>query len=135
MNKYNEYEIIFILHPHTLSDLLKKHVSYLQKMIEENSGKTLKLHIISPKSLEWVRKKQNTGIYIYHRYIVSSNIINKYEQYLSNLDNLMLKQFILLNKNVDLSSYKSINSKENLLTITSDNNIFMKNIFQLNNIL
>ncbi len=58
------YEGMFIFHPDLNEEELEKEVSFVEKMLRENNGESVKCQIIGKKTLAYPVKKKNEGYYV-----------------------------------------------------------------------
>jgi small subunit ribosomal protein S6 len=96
-----EYETIYVI-KQDVEDT--KAIEFIQKMkalVEREGGKHLKITNMGRRKLAWERAKQQRGMFVHHRYLGASTIVAEYERTLAIEETILLRQTIVLNKDVD----------------------------------
>jgi small subunit ribosomal protein S6 len=101
-----EYETIYVMRPE-LDDNAAKDVMLAKKeLVEKMGGKTLKVTALGRRKLAWDTQKQNRGIYVLHHFLANANLVKDFDRALSIDDNILLRQSILINDDVDPNTAK-----------------------------
>src|SRR5690606_7235593 len=81
-----EYETIYILKPDTLNDQVADLNQRVRGIIETRGGKVLQVDNWGKRRLSYEIKKQLKGIYLYWKYLGSSEIVAEFERNMRMLD-------------------------------------------------
>jgi small subunit ribosomal protein S6 len=81
-----EYETIYILKPDTINDQVADVNQRVRTIIEERGGKILKVDNWGKRRLAYEVRKQLKGIYLYWKYLGSSDIVAEFERNMRMLD-------------------------------------------------
>ncbi len=96
-----EYESIYVLNPETTDLKAKEFALRMKDLILREGGKSIKLDCLGRRKLAWERKKYQRGIYMQHRYLGNPGLVTEYERTLAIEETVILRQSVLLNKNID----------------------------------
>jgi ribosomal protein S6 len=119
----NIYETIFFIKSNVKIEQINFFIKDICKLELTYKSKNLYIKTIENKKLSWILKKQNFATLIYHKYICDPLFVKHYNNYLKMIDCCLLKQVILIKKNVNIDSFKEIdkNVHEVFTTINNDN--------------
>ncbi len=98
---YREYETIYVLRPELEDSLAKETMLQLKELVANQGGINLKVSNWGRKKLAWERKKYQRGLYVHHTYLAQSGVVNELERTLGINENVLLRQTILLARNVN----------------------------------
>ena len=98
---YREYETIYVLRPELEDSLAKETMLQLKEVVEQQGGINLKVSNWGRKKLAWERKKYQRGLYVHHTYLAQTGVVNELERSLGINENVLLRQTILLARNVN----------------------------------
>ena len=73
----------------------------LKEVVEQQGGINLKVSNWGRKKLAWERKKYQRGLYVHHTYLAQTGVVNELERSLGINENVLLRQTILLARNVN----------------------------------
>ena len=73
----------------------------LKEIVEQQGGINLKVSNWGRKKLAWERKKYQRGLYVHHTYLAQTGVVNELERSLGINENVLLRQTILLARNVN----------------------------------
>jgi small subunit ribosomal protein S6 len=96
-----EYETIFILRPDTPQDGILSVNNRVKGVIDQMSGKLLKLDNWGKRKLAYEVRKQLKGIYLYWRYLGSSGVVEEIERNLRMLDTVIRYYTVVVDRDVD----------------------------------
>jgi small subunit ribosomal protein S6 len=96
-----EYETIYILRFDVEDAAAIDFINKMKGVVEKEGGKHLKITNWGRRKLAWERNKQQKGMYVHHRYLGRPGLVAEYERNLGISDAVMLRQTIVLNKDVD----------------------------------
>jgi small subunit ribosomal protein S6 len=99
-----EYETIYIIKPDVEDQKAMDFINKMKGVVEREGGKHLKITNMGRRKLAWEREKQQRGMYVHHRYLGKSGLVAEYERNLAIEETIMLRQTIVLNKDVDPAS-------------------------------
>ena len=95
-----EYETIFILRPDTPQDGILGVNNRIKGIIDQMSGKLLKLDNWGKRKLAYEVRKQLKGIYLYWRYLGTSGVVEEIERNLRMLDSVVRYYTVLVDEDV-----------------------------------
>ena len=95
-----EYETIFILRPDTPQDGILGVNSRIKGIIDQMSGKLLKLDNWGKRKLAYEVKKQLKGIYLYWQYLGTTGTVEEIERNLRMLDSVVRYYTVLVDEDV-----------------------------------
>jgi len=124
---HNLYEIILFVHPKETLESVNSLTNEFCDIVKKN-GKNIFLKVISKKKLAWVRKKQLFATLIYHKFVSTPQVVRKYEEDLKSIEMCLLKQIILIEKDVRHSSYVEMSDKSYLVSTNSEECNFIDEI-------
>lgn len=101
-----EYESIYILNPEITDFKAKEFALKMKELILREGGKNIKVDCLGRRKLAWERKKYQRGVYIQHRYLGNPGLVTEYERMLAIEENVILRQSVLLNKNVNIEAFE-----------------------------
>jgi small subunit ribosomal protein S6 len=99
-----EYETIYILRSDVEDATAIDFINKMKGIVEKEGGKHLKITNWGRRKLAWERNKQQKGMYVHHRYLGKPGLVAEYERNLGISDSVMLRQTVVLNKDVDPST-------------------------------
>ena len=99
-SNYREYETIYILRPELEDSLAKETMLSLKEVVAKHGGINLKVSNWGRRKLAWERKKHQRGLYVHHTYLAQSGVVSEFERTLGINENVLLRQTILLARNV-----------------------------------
>ena len=85
-HRSREYETIFIVHPETQAETMDQIADRVTDVISRLSGKLLKAENWGKRRLAYPVKKQQSGYYIYVRYLGYSDMVHEIERNLRMLE-------------------------------------------------
>ena len=85
-HRSREYETIFIVHPETQAETMDQIADRVTDVISRLSGKLLKAENWGKRRLAYPVKKQQSGYYIYVRYLGYSDMVHEVERNLRMLE-------------------------------------------------
>lgn len=98
-----EYETIYVL-DYTLTDSnAKAIVLKMKELVFREHGKNIRVESWGRRKLAWVRKNHTRGIYVYHHYLGMPGLVAEFERNLAIEPAVILRQTLLVNKNVNQS--------------------------------
>ncbi len=86
VHRAREYETIFIIHPETPSDTIDQIAERITDVIARLNGKLLKAENWGKRRLAYTVKKQQSGYYVYVRYLGYSDMVHEVERNLRMLE-------------------------------------------------
>jgi small subunit ribosomal protein S6 len=99
-----EYETIYVIKPDVEDNKAIDFINKMKAVVEREGGKHLKITNMGRRKLAWERQKQQRGMFVHHRYIGMPGIVAEYERTLAIEETIMLRQTIVLNKDVNPAS-------------------------------
>jgi small subunit ribosomal protein S6 len=96
-----EYETIYVIKPDVEDTKAIEFIQKMKALVEREGGKHLKITNMGRRKLAWERAKQQRGMFVHHRYLGASGIVAEYERTLAIEETILLRQTIVLNKDVD----------------------------------
>lgn len=106
VERMREYETIYVMRPELDDNAAKDFMLAKKDLIEKMGGKNLKVTALGRRKLAWDTQKQNRGIYVLHQFLGHPNLVKEWERALSIDDNILLRQSIVLKRDVDPSLAK-----------------------------
>jgi small subunit ribosomal protein S6 len=85
-HRAREYETIFIVHPDTPSDTMDQIAERITDVVKRLNGKLLKAENWGKRRLAYSVKKQQSGHYIYVRYLGYSDMVHEVERNLRMIE-------------------------------------------------
>ncbi|QQG34909.1 MAG: 30S ribosomal protein S6 [Deltaproteobacteria bacterium] len=101
-----EYEYVYVLKPEVNDTFAKNFMLKMKHLVIETRGKSLRISCWGKRWLAWKRKGYRQGIFVCHHFLGNSGVIEKYEEALNSSNMILLKQCILLKKNVNQSVFR-----------------------------
>jgi small subunit ribosomal protein S6 len=99
-----EYETIYVMRPE-LDDKEAKDLMMTKKaLIEQLGGVNLKVTAMGRRKLQWETKKETRGVFVHHRFLGNPGIVKDFDRDMSIDDKVLIRQSVLLNKDVDAST-------------------------------
>ena len=99
-----EYETIYILSPETSDASAKDFMLKMKDLVVREGGRNIKVDCWGRRKLAWDRDKKQRGIFVHHLYLGGPKIVAEYERTLAIDENVMLRQSVLVNSDVDLET-------------------------------
>lgn len=99
-----EYESIYVLNPETTDSAVKDFMIKMKDLITREGGKNIKVDCWGRRKLAWERGKHQRGVYVHHHYLGKPGLVAEFERSLAIDENVILRQSILLGKDVDPST-------------------------------
>lgn len=96
-----EYESIYVLNPETTDSAVKDFMIKMKDLITREGGKNIKVDCWGRRKLAWERGKHQRGVYVHHHYLGKPGLVAEFERSLAIDENVILRQSVLLGKNVD----------------------------------
>lgn len=114
-----EYETVFILRPETNHDTLGVLNSRVRSIVEQLGGKVLKLENWGKRKLAYEIKKQLKGIYMYWRYLGTTDMVAEIERNLRMMESVIRYLTIKMDENVIPATMESTVTDETYLKAAS----------------
>lgn len=99
-----EYETIYVLNPEVSDSAAKDFMLKMKELVAREGGRNIKVDCWGRRKLAWDREKKQRGIFIHHLYLGKPGIVQEYERTLAIDENVILRQSILVNSEVDLEA-------------------------------
>src|SRR3989338_1992374 len=99
-----EYESIYVLNPEVTDSAVKDFMVKMKDLVTREGGKNIKADCWGRRKLAWDRGKHQRGIYVHHHYLGKPGLVGEYERSLVIDESVILRQSILISKNVDPAS-------------------------------
>ncbi|MDA0713078.1 MAG: 30S ribosomal protein S6 [bacterium] len=99
-----EYETIYVLNPEVSDANAKEFMIKMKDLVGREGGKSIKVDCWGRKRLAWERNKLNRGLFVHHLYIGKPEIVKEYERTLAIDEKVILRQSIMRNAVVDMST-------------------------------
>lgn len=96
-----EYETLYVLRPDIEDQSAVDFITKMKALVEKEGGKHLKVTNWGRKKLAWERDRQQKGMFVHHVYLGSPGIVKEYERTLGIDESVMLRQTVLLTRNVN----------------------------------
>jgi small subunit ribosomal protein S6 len=96
-----EYETVYIMRPEIDDKAAKDIMLGMKDLIERLGGINIKVTAMGRRRLAWERKKQQRGFFVHHNYLGKPGIVKEFERALNIDDNILLRQSMMLNGDVD----------------------------------
>ena len=109
-----EYETIYVLKPELDDKSAKAFMLKMKEVVADKGGKNVQVTCMGRRKLAWLRDKHQRGIFVNHTYLGMPGLSKEIERLLGIDDSVMLRQTMLLAKNVDETSKPEL---EDVLTI------------------
>lgn len=99
-----EYESIYVLNPETTDSAVKDFMIKMKDLVTREGGKNIKVDCWGRRKLAWERGKHQRGVYVHHHYLGKPGLVAEFERSLAIDENVILRQSVLLGKDVDPST-------------------------------
>ncbi|MBL4817855.1 MAG: 30S ribosomal protein S6 [Deltaproteobacteria bacterium] len=99
-----EYESIYVLNPEVTDAKARDFMIKMKDLVNREGGKSIKVDCWGRRKLAWERNKYQRGIYVNHRYLGNPGLVAEYQRTLDIDESVLLRQSVLLKKDVDASS-------------------------------
>ena len=99
-----EYETIYVLKPDLEDNKVIEVAERMRGVVEQQGGKSIKIHNWGKKKLAYEVDKVQKGIYIYHHYLGGPRLVSEYERVLKIMDEALIYQTARLADAVDANS-------------------------------
>ncbi|MES2504848.1 MAG: 30S ribosomal protein S6 [Myxococcota bacterium] len=99
-----EYESIYVLNPEMTDSAAKDFMLKMKDLVTREGGKNIKVDCWGRRKLAWERGKHQRGIYVHHNYLGLPGLVTEFERTLAIEEAVILRQSILLAKDVDAST-------------------------------
>lgn len=109
-----EYETIFIVRPDSEVDTIREVNNRVRRVINDASGKLLRVENWGKRKLAYEMKKNNKGIYLYWRYLANPDLIFEIERNLRMLDAVLRYMTVKVDINIDPNARPSEVTDESL---------------------
>ena len=104
----NQYETLYVLRPdldeQDSCGVMKK----MKEWIAQRGGKSIQVLCWGRKKLAWPRDDLRKGLFVQHKYAVLSDAVSAYERELDLNEHVLLRQTLVLDRNVDLAAQKEL---------------------------
>ena len=104
VHRSREYETIFIVHPETQSETMDQIADRITDVIVRLNGKLLKAENWGKRRLAYPVKKQQSGYYIYVRYLGYSDMVHEVERNLRMLEPVIKHLSVKIEEDVNPES-------------------------------
>lgn len=95
-----EYETLFVLKPDIEDQAAIDFIQKMKALVEREGGKHIKVTNWGRKKLAWERKRNQKGMFVYHKYLGPPTLVKEYERTLGIEEAVLLRQTVLLEKAV-----------------------------------
>ncbi len=99
-----EYEIIYVLKPGLDDKVAKEFMLKTKETVKNLGGKNIKVDCWGRRKLAWECNKHQRGIFVHHAYLGPNTLVPELERLLGIDESVLLRQTMLLNKEVDEST-------------------------------
>lgn len=96
-----EYETLYVLRPDVEDQAAVDFIQKMKALVEREGGKHIKVTNWGRKKLAWERDRQQKGMFVHHQYLGNPGLVKEYERTLGIEENVLLRQTVLLGRNVD----------------------------------
>ena len=103
-NTQREYETIYIVRPDAEADALREVNARARRVIEEASGKLLRVENWGKRKLAYEIAKHNKGVYLYWRYLGPPQLVAELERNLRMLDSVLRYLTVKVDENVNVNA-------------------------------
>ncbi|MBN2358119.1 MAG: 30S ribosomal protein S6 [Deltaproteobacteria bacterium] len=103
-NYLREYETIYVLKPDLEDSKVIEVAERMRGVVEQQGGKSIKIHNWGKKKLAYEVDKVQKGVYIYHHYLGGPRLVAEYERVLKIMDEALIYQTARLADAVDANS-------------------------------
>lgn len=112
-----EYETIYVLKPEIDDKTAKDFMLRMKDLVTREGGKNIKVDCMGRRKMAWERDRNQRGLYVHHTYVGKPLLVQEYERTLGIDETVMLRQSVLLRKDVDPAACQELPDQLDIPTV------------------